>query len=257
MYDKTILIVDDEPRTREGIKRMLDKWAEGQHHIITAANGIEALEMIERQKVHILLTDIRMPGISGLQIMEKLKDKGGSPVIIVISAYPEFEYAQKAIGFGVINYLLKPISKSQLINVIEEAIQIAEKKERADVIEKIVDDKLFNAFDKNNNAREPIREAIQFIDQHLKDELSLKDVAEYVHLNPSYFSVLFKEQVNLTFSEYITRRRMQRAKELLITTNLTISEVAEESGYKTTKYFIKLFKEMEGTTPNVYRKNQK
>lgn len=257
MYDKTILIVDDEPRTREGIKRMLDKWAEGKHHTITAANGIEALEMIEKQKVHILLTDIRMPGISGLQIMEKLKEKGDSPVIIVISAYPEFEYAQKAIGFGVIHYLLKPISKSQLIKVIEEAIQIAEKKERADVIEKIVDDKLVNAFDKNNNAREPIREAIHFIDQHLKDELSLKDVAEYVHLNPSYFSVLFKEQVNLTFSEYITRRRMQRAKELLITTNLTISEVAEESGYKTTKYFIKLFKEMEGTTPNVYRKNQK
>ncbi|WP_028986628.1 response regulator transcription factor [Thermicanus aegyptius] len=256
MYDKTILIVDDEPRAREGIKRMLEKWAEGKHYILTASNGIEALEIIEKQKVHILLTDIRMPEISGLQIMEKMKEKGQTPVVIVISAYPEFEYAQKAIGFGVIHYLLKPIGKSQLIEAIEEGIRLAEKKERAGVIEKIVDDKLVHAFDKNSGAREPIREAIQFIDQHLKEEISLKDVAEYVHLNPSYFSVLFKEQVHLTFSEYITRRRMQRAKELLITTNLPISEVAEEAGYKTTKYFIKLFKEIEGITPSVYRRNQ-
>jgi two-component system, response regulator YesN len=73
-------------------------------------------------------------------------------------------------------------------------------------------------------------------------------------LNPSYFSVLFKEQANLNFSEYVTRRRIQRAKELVISTNLPINEIAEEVGYKTSKYFIKIFKEMEGITPSTYRK---
>lgn len=256
MYGKTILIVDDEPRTREGIKRIIDRWEEGKHQVITAANGIEALQIIKKSKVDILLMDIRMPEITGLEILEIMKNEEQSPVVIVMSAYPEFEYAQKAIGFGVINYLLKPISKKELLDVIEEAVHIVEKRERVDVIEKVVDKKLVDAFYKNNQAPEPIRKAIQYIDINIKKELFLKDVAEYVHLNPSYFSVLFKEQVNLTFSEYITRRRIQRAKELLITTNIPISEVAEECGYKTTKYFIKLFKELEGTTPNSYRKQQ-
>jgi len=96
-----------------------------------------------------------------------------------------------------------------------------------------------------------------YIDHHLKDEINQKDVAAHVHLNPSYFSVLFKEKVELTFSEYLTRRRIQRAKELVISTNLPISEIAEESGYKTPKYFIKIFKELEGMTPSTYRKLNK
>ena len=255
MYNKTILIVDDEPRAREGIKRLLEKWASGQHRIITASNGKEALTILQHEKVHVLLTDIRMPEITGLEVLEKMKEDV-SPVVIIISAYPDFDYAQKAIGLGVLNYLLKPVKKSELIETVEKAVQVSNKKEREKVIEKVVDDKLINALDQYYPTREPIREAIQFIDQHLKEEISLKDVADHIHLNPSYFSTLFKEQVKLTFSEYLTRRRMQRAKELLITTKMTVSEIAEACGYKTTKYFIQLFKEMEGETPNSYRKRQ-
>ncbi|WP_256592999.1 helix-turn-helix transcriptional regulator, partial [Pseudomonas sp. 2822-15] len=70
-----------------------------------------------------------------------------------------------------------------------------------------------------------------------------------VHLNASYFSVLFKEQTGLTFSEYLTRRRMQVAKKLLFSTDLPIGVIAEKVGYQTAKYFIKLFKELEGHTP--------
>lgn len=256
MYNKTILVVDDEPRTRVGIKNMLEKWADGKHQILTASSGIEALQMMEKQKVHVLLTDIRMPEKTGLEVLEKMKEKGQLPVAIIISAYPEFEYARQAIDIGVVNYLLKPISRSKLIEAVEEAIQIVEKNERTGVIEKVVDNKLIDIYDKNAQTREPVREALQYIDKHLKDDISLKDVADYVHLNPSYLSVLFKEQAKLTFSEYITRRRIQRAKELLITTKLPISEVAEECGYKTTKYFIKLFKDLEGITPSVYRKRR-
>ncbi|MGP9076492.1 response regulator transcription factor [Geobacillus thermodenitrificans subsp. calidus] len=256
MYDKTILVVDDEPRAREGIKRALEKWASGKHRIMTASNGKEALTILQQEKVHVLLTDIRMPEITGLEVLERMNEEEVSPVVIIISAYPDFDYAQKAIGLGVLNYLLKPIKKSELIDVIEKAIHVSNKKERERVIEKVIDDKLINAFDQSSQTREPVREAIQFIDHHLKQDLSLKDVAEHVHLNPSYFSTLFKEQMKLTFSEYLTRRRMQRAKELLITTRMTVSEIAEECGYKTTKYFIRLFKEMEGETPNSYRKRQ-
>jgi YesN/AraC family two-component response regulator len=122
------------------------------------------------------------------------------------------------------------------------------------MIEKVVDEKIVETNNKMDSTKDTIRKAIGYIDRHLKDELTLKDVAAHVHLNPSYFSVLFKDQANLNFSEYVTRRRIQRAKELVISTNLPINEIAEEVGYKTSKYFIKIFKENEDMTPSAYRK---
>ncbi|MEH7180075.1 response regulator transcription factor [Neobacillus vireti] len=254
MITKNILIVDDEPRTRHGLQRTLESWNNGEFTILTAESGMEVMRIAEKNKIHILLSDIRMPEMSGLQLLKNMKERGFSPVVIVISAYSEFKYAQEALRLGVVNYLLKPIDKKKLIEAVEEAITVMQKQVRAGVIEKVVDEKIVNTNNKMDSAKDPIRKAITYIDQHLKDELTLKDVASHVHLNPSYFSVLFKEQANLNFSEYVTRRRIQRAKELVVSTNLPINEIAEEVGYKTSKYFIKIFKEIEGITPSTYRK---
>ncbi|MCM3790170.1 response regulator [Domibacillus indicus] len=254
MYSRNIIIVDDEPRTRQGLQRTLENWNNGEFTVLTAESGEDVLRIAEDKKIHILLSDIRMPEMTGLQLLKTLKEKGISPVVIIISAYSEFEYAQEALRLGVVNYLLKPIGKKKLIEAVEEAVKIMEKQVRAGMIEKVVDEKIVDANNKMDSSKGTIRKAISYIDQHLKDEFTLKDVAAHVHLNPSYFSVLFKEQVNMNFSEYVTRRRIQRAKELVITTNLPINEIAEEAGYKTSKYFIKIFKEIEGMTPSAYRK---
>ncbi|WP_077620725.1 response regulator transcription factor [Bacillus sinesaloumensis] len=254
MFIKNIVIVDDEPRTRQGLQRTLESWNNGEYNILTAESGEEVLQIAEKQKIHILLSDIRMPEMTGLQLLKTIKDRGMSPVVIVISAYSQFEYAQEALRLGVVNYLLKPISKTKLIEAVEEALQVLEKKFRAGMIEKVVDKKIVDATTKIETTSNAIRDAIAYIDLHLKDEITQKDVAAHVHLNPSYFSVLFKEEMNVNFSEYVTRRRVQRAKELLLSTKLTINEIAEEVGYKTAKYFIKIFKEYEDMTPTTYRK---
>jgi two-component system, response regulator YesN len=254
MVTKNILIVDDEPKIRQGLQRTLENWNNGEFTILTAQSGEEVMKIAESTKIHILLSDIRMPEMTGLQLLKNMKEKGFSPVVIVISAYSEFKYAQEALRLGVVNYLLKPIGKTKLIEAIEEAVKVMEKQVRTGLIEKVVDEKIVDTNNKMDSTKDSIRKAIAYIDQHLKDELTLKDVASHVHLNPSYLSVLFKEQANLNFSEYVTRRRIQRAKELVISTNLPINEIADEVGYKTSKYFIKIFKEIEGITPSTYRK---
>ena len=254
MFTKNIVIVDDEPRTRQGLQRTLESWNNGDFAILTAESGGDVLRIAEEKKIHILLSDIRMPEMTGLQLLKVIKEKGMSPVVIVLSAYSEFEYAQEALRLGVVNYLLKPIGKKKLIEAVEEAVKVLEKQVRAGIIEKVVDEKIVDANTKMDSTKDTIRKAMSYIDQHLRDELTQKDVAAHVHLNPSYFSVFFKEQVKMNFSEYVTRRRIQRAKEIMISTDLPISEIAEEAGYKTAKYFIKLFKENEGMTPSAYRK---
>ncbi|WP_080848925.1 response regulator transcription factor [Cytobacillus gottheilii] len=255
MFTRNIVIVDDEPITRKGIQRTLENWNNGEFAIHIAESAEEVLRIAETKKIHILLSDIRLPEMTGLQLLKNIKAIQMNPVVIVISAYSEFEYAQEALRLGVVNYLLKPVGKKKLIEAVEEAVQVLAKQVRAGIIEKVVDEKIITASTKVRSTTDPVRAAITYIDLHLKDELTLKDVAAHVHLNSSYFSVLFKEQINLTFSEYITRRRIQRAKELMISTNLPVSEIADEVGYKTSRYFIKLFREMEGVTPAVYRKH--
>jgi two-component system, response regulator YesN len=253
MSRKVIAVVDDEPRSRQGIKKTIERAAIDQYEVIVAANTKEAMNLIAERKVHVLITDIRMPEQTGLEMLEELKRKAQDPVIIVISAYSEFDYAQHALELGVVNYLLKPIPKEKLMSAINKAIEIEEQRERSGVMNKIVDDKWIQV-QKENNYNRAVNEALQYIERHFRETITLKEVADAVHLNASYLSGLFKEELEMTFSEFITRRRIQEAKRLLLTTDNTITEIAEKIGYQTAKYFIKIFKQYENTTPNVYRK---
>lgn len=255
MAEKRILIVDDEPNTRKGLAKMLEVWSAGRYQILQAENGQEAREIVEKEKIHLLITDIRMPEITGLMLVEGFKKAGKDLVVIIISSYSEFTYAQEAIQLGVKNYLLKPLNRQKLIEAVEQALVDEERNERNGVIEKVIDEHLYHIEVKNDQTRLPIKEACQYINNHLNEPLSLRDVSQSVHLNSSYFSFLFKEQMNVTFSEYVTRKRLQAAKKLLMCTDLQIADISAAVGYKTDKYFIKLFKEHEGMTPSKYRKN--
>ncbi|WP_430510315.1 response regulator transcription factor [Gottfriedia solisilvae] len=253
MDSKTILIVDDEQATRQGLKKTLEKWSSGTYEILSAANGQDTFDLMSKTKIHLLVTDICMPEMDGLKLLETLKNKGHKFVSIIISGHPDFEYAQEAIRLGVVSYLLKPVSKQKLIEAIEQALEREASIERIEYMEKVADQKLLK-IDRSENQSNSIKEAKNFINENINKQISLKEVAEAVHLNASYFSVLFKEQIGLTFSEYLTRKRLQLAKNRLLTTDLQIEEIALEVGYQTAKYFIKIFKDYEGITPSKFRK---
>ncbi|MDF2039991.1 response regulator [Cytobacillus oceanisediminis] len=254
MNTKIILIVDDEETTRQGLKKTLEGWSAGRFEIISAADGHEALELFKRTKVNLLITDICMPEMNGLALLKHIRNQGYKPAVMIISGYPHFEFAQEAIRLGVLNYLVKPLRKESLIKAIEEALETEEHMVRADYLEKVADQGLLELEAKKEYVNSSVKQAIAYVNENLPEQISLKEVADAVHLNASYFSAMFKEQTSITFSEYLTRKRLQLAKKLLITTDLPIDEVARQAGYQTAKYFIKLFKDSEGVTPSKYRK---
>ncbi|WP_440894762.1 response regulator transcription factor [Amphibacillus sp. Q70] len=254
MNSKKILIVDDEPRTREGLKRTLEKWSEGQFDITCLDNAQAAIDYIATHPIHLLITDIRMPKMTGLKLLANLEKQNILPMVIVISAYSEFEYAQEALRFGVINYLLKPIGKTKLIEAVDEALKKQEQQDKSKLMKKIIDEKLID-IDRNDTQSRSIKQAIAYIDEYFDADITLKEVAEHVHLNSSYLSTLFKEELNLSFTDYLTRVRIQRAKQLLLTTDLNVTEIAESVGYNTPKYFNKVFKEQVELTPSLFRKS--
>lgn len=253
LITRTILVVDDEPRTRQGIKQTLEAWSAGKYRIETADNGIEALETLRREPVHLLITDVRMPEVSGLDLIRSLAGTERKPAIVVISGYAEFEYVQQALRLGAVNYLLKPLDKQELIQTAGEALALEEERLRRAKLEKLVDPRLLNLEPEEEERSEPVKVAQRLVEERLEEPLTMAEVAAQLHLNASYFSVLFKEKTGMPFSEYVTRLRVQRAKQLLSATSLSVGEIGERVGYRTDKYFIKVFKEQEGISPSRYR----
>jgi len=255
MRSRTILIVDDEPRSREGMKKILGVWAAGKYEILTASNGMAAMQILEEIPVELMITDIRMPEINGLTLISQMREKQiePQPSVILISGHAQFEYAQQAIHLSVVDYLLKPASREKLIASVESALKAGEEREHIVFMRKMTDPQLLAIRDEEAALSDPVRQAMHYVETHMEEAISLQEVAGHVHLNGSYLSALFKEQCQMTFSEYVARRKLQKAKELLLKTNLPIAEIASRTGYQAVKYFNKVFKEYEGMSPGRYR----
>ena len=112
-----ILIIDDEKDTRQRIARLLSV----SDNVLQADNGLEALNVLDREHIDLILTDICMPRMDGLELIRILRNQGSSAEIIVMSGYNDFNYAQKAIRYNVMDYLLKPISPLDLKKLVEDA----------------------------------------------------------------------------------------------------------------------------------------
>ena len=110
-----VLIVDDEPFVRQGLKVVVDWEAYGFHIAAEARNGIEAIEYLKKSKFDLIFMDIRMPGMNGLEVSAKIRSSISKRVkIVLLSGYSEFTYAQEALKYNISHYLLKPLDPDQL-----------------------------------------------------------------------------------------------------------------------------------------------
>lgn len=124
-----ILIVDDETRERNGIEKLIHRY-QYELEVYQAADGKDAIGIMENTNVDILLTDIKMPVMTGMELIEQVHKNGWNPVCIIYSAYGEFEYAQNAIALGVMQYLLKPIKLDEFQELFHRVIELCDAKER-------------------------------------------------------------------------------------------------------------------------------
>lgn len=251
---KTIVIAEDEPKTRKGISGTLEQWFGDRVRIHAFADGLDALSFLQVHPVHLLITDIRMPGMTGLSLIDSVRQRRPDMSAIIISGYAEFEYAREALELKVCSYLLKPLLKDKLIEAAEKALKDEENRNRLHMLEQIADEEIARLGGSRLSLSAPLNAIFRFIEENYDRPIGLKEAAAAVHMNPSYVSAMFKEQTGLTFSEYLTRYRIQKAKEYLLATGLSVNEISEKVGYLTAKYFIKVFREQERISPGEFRK---
>lgn len=239
-----LMIVDDEPNVVSGIKSVID-WAGNNIEICATANdGKEALELIKKVSPDIILSDIKMPNMTGLELIQKLHESGINSKIIFLSGYDDFDYARMALRYGACDYLLKPCMPDEILKAVLNVTYITEKHETAK-------DDNFPATNRNINI--VLRAALDYIHENYFQDLNLTTVADKVFISPSYLSLLFKQQLDINFVEYLNKYRINMAKKLLSDVKYKTYEVAYKVGYKNEKYFSQMFKRYTGITPREFR----
>ena len=239
-----MVIVDDEYFTCEGLKILLD-WEKMNIEIVgTASNGEDGLQLIEKEKPDLIITDIMMNNMDGLTMIKKLRSGGFKGGVIILSGYKVFEYVQEAMGYAVSSYLLKPITKDKMI----EAVNI--------VLKKLNETRQGKDFQNEEvfDTEETWTKVMKYINDNITGNITLTKVAGVACLETSYFSRLFKKKMKMGFLEYILQQRMEIAKRLLKETDLQVKEIMYKLSYNDEKYFRSIFKSYTGYSPTEYRK---
>lgn len=254
---KHVIIAEDEKYTRMGIQDILYKEYGNAIEITECRNGAEALSALESRQADIVVTDIRMPKLDGLGLMQEIKKRKLHARIIVLSGYEDFNYAVEAVRCGAVEYLLKPVRKQQLIKIFNEIFEDMKNQgeqniQKEDFIRKATSEQAKQPEEVSYDAPE-ITMAARFINGNYGKDLNLAVVANLAGLNYNYFSGLFKKQTGMPFHDYLKRVRMEKARELLKNRRLRIAEIGRMTGYCNEKHFMKDFKAYTGVTPTQYR----
>ena len=235
-----LLMIDDEQTSFEIVKATID-WASMGISLEYAESANEAMEMIKADIPDIILTDIMMPGMDGFELIEWIKANSYNCEVIILTAYGTFEYARKALDYGVTGYLLKPINEAELKELINKAIyNISQNSKQADHINAV-------------NYSLPVRLACEYIEKNFQENINLNKISNYVSLSKNYFCNIFKKETGITIWDYLIRIRMEEAKRMLLETEQKTYEISENVGYDDPSYFGRLFKKYTGFTPIEFR----
>ena len=338
-----IMIVEDEELERTSIKIFLEENLPEAEIVGEARSGYEALELLENNEVNLMLVDVNIPGIDGMEVVRQARKKYPDAVIIITTAYDDFNVAHKAIKMKVDDFLLKPIRKevlldsvksfsrrlggdkktdksNKLLGRLEVELRKCSYKASVDILREYIDQLYLEYHDVNiiskrlqdlakmilkiaeelgisdtnelvvqmeklkikyllyNNKHDAYNEVIKMVDivfdkmnvkgklsdggmksvvdyieRNLKRGISLEDVANHVNISTYYLSKIFKKEMGVNFITYVTDRKMDMAKEMLVNTDIPVLNIALDLAYNEANYFSKAFKKKTGLTPSEYR----
>ena len=238
-----VLLVDDEIMIREGFKKLFDWEAHDCEVAGEAADGMEALAKIDALCPDIVIMDINIPIMSGLKVIQLSRIKHPRIAYVIVSGYDDFSYCQQALRLQITDYILKPVNYEEFGTCIDN-LKIS-----------LFEQRVADQTESEELEERAITGITRYLQEHLAEEVSLSILAEQFHLNPQYISQLFKNEIGVGFLTYLTSIRMEKAKKLLISTPLSVAEIAEQSGFGDYRVFTKVFKKSEGITPSQYRRD--
>lgn len=235
-----LMIVDDEPYMIENVKNTFP-WSDLGYSICSVCyNGEEALNYLNQNHVDVILTDIQMPVVDGITLIKKIREQNIPVEVVFLSAYSDFEYAQKGILYGAIDYLVKPIVYQEFIDLFKKIYH-----------------RILNSHQVTTQNLSSEDQVIIKISEYINkypDKSTIESCASSIGLSTEYISKLLKNHMSMSFSEYVYQRKMIRAGELLHNIALQISTISELLGYTNPKNFSRAFQRYYNISPMEFRK---
>jgi len=246
---KTLLVVDDEKLIADGLRAMLAQAFADRVRVMCCYSAREATALAAENPPDVLLTDISMPGRSGLELHDELRRIRPEMRVVYLTGYSDFEYARKALDQHAFAFVLKGEGDELLIRTLERALEDpAEEPGREKEAE------AGDAAGENRDYPDWIRELHEYIEQNLSRDLSLQCLADQCHFHPVYLPRTYREMTGRTLSDHIGEVRLRKARELLRESRMTIGEIARCTGFATDNYFCRWFRKQTGESPQGYRK---
>lgn len=243
MFD--IILVDDEAFALKYLAELVD-WNEYSFNLVKYfRSGVSALEFIKNTPPDLIITDIKMPGVSGLDIADYCHRNIPDTLVVFISAYRDFDYAKKALNFSVSDYILKPITADEVIQTLVKMREklTGMKKPKMEV----------NYQKDENGGDEIIAMSNEFLEGNYSKKITVEDAANYVSLSAPYFCSYFKKKTGMTFMTALNIYRINKAKELLKAPDTKASMVYIAVGFKSRSHFNSIFKKCTKKTPAQYQ----
>lgn len=212
------------------------------------------MEYLRLSVPDVILTDIKMSKNSGLDIARYVLEHQIHTQIVFMSAYREFDYAQKAIEYGVVHYLVKPVPLPRIREVFQCIRQKLDERSVQEGASLGEPGKETQKQHKLSKAEKSKNRVLNYIQEHYKEDLNLTTISQELYLNSGYISRMLKEQTGKNFTDILAEIRVEKAVWLLENTDLYVYEIAAEVGYQNLKYFYQIFKKITGKTPNDYRR---
>lgn len=258
-----ILIADDEELERKVLEMFITKYYRDSVEILVSKDGTDATIKALVDKPDIIILDINMPGLNGLEVLEKIRTSGNLSKVIISTAFDEFDYAIKALRLGALDFLVKPVSKTVLISTITKAIDRIELEMAKETkIESI--DTMYKYIKENNLDQKENQDALicipsavlqvkEYIEKNYFKNIGLDEIIDDCGYSKYHISRLFKSYQNCTIMEYLLRHRITIAKQFLRETNKSVKEIALDIGFNDPNYFSLIFKRELSITPMQYR----
>ena len=262
-----VVIADDEAWIRSLLRNMVDWQGLGLRLTGEAENGNAALAECERKAPDILITDVKMPGMDGLELISRASAILPDLVPIVISGYDDFGYAQRAIREQVIDYVLKPINKIEIETVLQKAVRIIrERRERTKILHNTISKVKKLESDLACRDSEPglpaptepderIARARAYMLEHFDENPTLSQIADFSCMNKTYFCEMFKSKTVIGFGRLMHDLKMEKARSLLAFSTLSVREIAEAVGFSDAGYFSRVFRKHFRQSPEACRES--
>ena len=268
-----VLLADDVQIERMALARRLMRRFGDILQISEATNGKEAVQLYQKEHSQIIIMDIAMPELNGVEAAEQIRSMDEDCIIVFLTAYDEFSYAKRAIVIRALDYLLKPCDEEELTAVMEEAMRLTDKAskteespwkraEREEAEKEAAARR--EAWPWNPDAEPPkdpetermnqVAEKIRtYIRENYMNEISMQDAARQFNYSDAYFCKLFKQCFDQNFTTYLTNFRINEAKRLLKDKTISVKDAGMKVGYYDSNYFAKVFKRVTGMIPSEYR----